>query len=246
MKIKYLYILTFLLAFSCSQRPDAKKIINQAIKTAGGDLFLKSTIDFDFRDRHYKSIRNGDLYQYERIFLDSLGVVRDVLNNNSFERSINGQFTNVADTAVVKYVSSINSVLYFALLPYRLNDASVNKTYIGESTIKGKAYHKIKVTFQQEGGGEDFRDIFVYWIRKDTYTVDYLAYSYLVDGGGMRFREAYNARNVNGIRFVDYVNYKYHGEEYALEDCDKAFEQNALKKLSIIALENVQVVGLVE
>jgi hypothetical protein len=142
----------------------------------------------------------------------------------------------------VKYTASVNSVLYFALLPYGLNDAAVNKSYLGESTIKAAAYHKIKVTFKQEGGGEDFQDIFIYWVNQQTSTVDYLAYSYAEDDGvGSRFREAYNVRNVNGVRFADYVNYKYEGSEFELADYDMAFEQEELKKLSVIELENVKV-----
>lgn len=242
MKLNYCLIFILLSAFSCLEKPNADKIIDNAITVAGGDLFLKSTIDFDFRDRHYKTIRDGGAYQYERIFLDSLDAVRDVLNNDGFERYTNGQLTEVADTMAIKYTASVNSVLYFALLPYGLNDVAVNKSYLGETTIKGETYHKIKVTFEQEGGGEDYQDVFIYWVNQKESTVDYFAYSYEeTDGVGSRFREAYNVRIVNGIRFVDHVNYKYEGDQYALQDYDKAFEQNVLKKLSVIELEKVEV-----
>jgi hypothetical protein len=242
MKFKYAYLLVILAAFSCVEKPDANKIIDRAIIAAGGDLFLKSTVDFDFRGRHYKSIRDGGAYRYERIFLDSLDTVRDVLNNDGYQRYLNNEVIDVADTMTVKYTASVNSVLYFALLPYGLNDDAVNKDYLGESTIKGAAYYKIKVTFKQEGGGEDFQDVFIYWVNQQTSTVDYLAYSYAEnDGVGSRFRESYNIRNVNGIRFADYVNYKYEGNDLELVDYDKVFEQGALKKLSVIELENVEV-----
>jgi len=243
MKFKILYILVLLSIFSCLEEPDANKIIDHAIDKAGGELFLKSTVDFDFRGRHYKSVRDGGSYQYERIFLDSLDTIRDVLDNDGFERFTNNKITDVADTMAVKYTASVNSVIYFALLPYGLNDAAVIKTYLEESIIKGDSYHKIKVTFQQEGGGEDYQDVFIYWVNQQTFNVDYIAYSYEeADGVGSRFREAYNVRNVNGIRFVDYINYKYEGDEFALADYDKAFGQGALKKLSVIELENVEVV----
>ena len=71
--------------------------------------------------------------------------------------------------------------------------------------------------------------------------LDYLAYSYRVNGGGMRFREATNERVVNGVRFVDYNNYKAKNASTKLENLDKAFENSELKKLSEINLENVQV-----
>jgi hypothetical protein len=61
-----------------------------------------------------------------------------------------------------------NSVIYFATLPYKLQDASVTKTFVEEATIKGKRYWSYKVTFGQDGGGKDFDDEYMYWINKDT------------------------------------------------------------------------------
>ncbi len=87
------------------------------------------------------------------------------------------------------YSNSVNSVAYFALLPFRLNDAAVNKRYIGTSEIKGEPYFEIEVTFQQKGGGKDHDDVFIYWIHQQHFTMDYLAYSFIVDGGGTRFRK---------------------------------------------------------
>ena len=97
------------------------------------------------------------------------------------------------------------------------------------------------MTFSKEGGGTDFEDTFVYWIAKTTYHVDYLAYSYAVEGGGIRFREAYNPRTVEGIRFVDYNNYKPASLAIPLTDLDSIFQQNELELLSKIETENVEV-----
>lgn len=231
--------------FSCqpSEQINAQQILDNAITVAGGELFLKTTIDFDFRDRHYRSIRYGGTYQYERIFLDiDSNLVKDVLNNDGFERYVNDSFSTLTpDTMKVKYARSVNSVLYFALLPYGLNDEAVNKNYLGKSELKGEFYHKIQVTFNQDGGGEDHEDVFVYWIHQSDYTVDYFSYSYLVDGGGKRFRSAYNPRTVNGIRFVDYVNYSNENEEYSIVDFDKAYLEGDLKELSRIEIDNIKV-----
>ena len=37
--------------------------------------------------------------------------------------------------------------------------------------------------------------------------MDYFAYDFETDDSGTRFREAYNARTVGGIRFQDYLNF---------------------------------------
>jgi hypothetical protein len=78
-------------------------------------------------------------------------------------------------------------VIYFATLPYKLQDASVNR-FIEETTIKDKQYDVVGVTFGQDGGGKDFDDEFHYWINKQTHKVDYLAYSYRTNDGALQNR----------------------------------------------------------
>jgi hypothetical protein len=56
------------------------------------------------------------------------------------------------------YANSLNSVIYFALLPHGINDDAVNKEYLAETTIKDQPYHKIKITFDPEGGGSDYEE----------------------------------------------------------------------------------------
>jgi hypothetical protein len=188
------------------------------------------------------SKRDGGAYQYERIISDSTGVTHDVLTNNGFTRYKNDLLVSLADSTATKYANSVNSVLYFAQLPYGLNAPAVKKEMFGVATIKGKNYYEIGVRFTEEGGGTDFEDEFVYWINTETYTVDYLAYSYATNGGGIRFREAYNTRTVEGIRFVDYNNFKPRSLDIPLTELDALFEKGELNLLSKIETEAVAVV----
>ncbi|MEM9686700.1 MAG: DUF6503 family protein, partial [Bacteroidota bacterium] len=71
--------------------------------------------------------------------------------------------------------------------------------------------------------------------------MDYLAYEFHVNGGGLRFREAYNIRTVNGIRFVDYNNFKPKTKNTNIYDLDNSFENGELELLSEIILEDVEV-----
>jgi hypothetical protein len=50
--------------------------------------------------------------------------------------------TKLSPADASKYGESLNSVIYFATLPYKLQDAS--KTFVEEATIKGKRYDLIK------------------------------------------------------------------------------------------------------
>ena len=242
-KLFILFISTFLI-ISCKQEPQltANDIVNKAIEVSGGERFKNSTINFDFRDKHYKAIRENWKFQYEREFKDSISQIKDVLNNNGFMRFVNNFPMAVRDSMAVKYSASVNSVHYFSVLPFGLNDKSVNKKYLNTVEIKGKTYYKIQVTFNENGGGEDFEDVFIYWIDNKSFKADYLAYSYNESNGlGLRFREAYNERFVNGIRFVDYNNYKPESYAVALENLDSLFGAGKLQLLSKIELENVAV-----
>ncbi len=235
-----------MLSFSCKNQEtvlDAKSVVNKAIEVAGGDKFKVSTISFDFRDKHYVGVRNNGIFQYERHFKDSLTLIKDVLSNDGFQRYKDEIAFAVADSMAPRYSRSVNSVHYFSVLPFGLNDVAVNKTYLNEVMIKGKDYYKIKVDFNQEGGGDDFEDVFVYWISKSDFKVEYIAYSYMdneVDLG-LRFREAFNERYINGIRFVDYNNYMPEKGVKDLLGLDLLFEANKLKLLSKIENENVKV-----
>lgn len=220
----------------------ASWVIRQAIQQQGGDLIAHSRIAFDFRDRHYVSDRKDGKFTYERIWQDTTGdQIRDVLTNERFYREINGEGSVISAKDSAAYANSTNSVIYFALLPYFLEDEAVQAKYLGKSSVKGKDYYKIKVTFRQDGGGKDHEDEFIYWFDLQNFSLDYLAYNYLTDGGGARFREAYNVRTVEGIRFADYVNYKPQTETRAVEQFDQLFNQEQLVELSRIETENIEV-----
>lgn len=222
-----------------SQR--AQAIIDSAIMVHGGEKYEQLNVQFGFRDKRYSARRNEGKFTYTRSFTDSAGnEVRDILNNEGFIREINGKRADLAEEREKAFTASVNSVIYFALLPYGLNDPAVNKEYLGETHINQEPYHKIKVSFDEEGGGEDFEDEYIYWIHKIKYTMDYLAYSFHVNGGGMRFRKALSPKELNGIRFLDYVNYKPASDSISLQSLDSLFELNMLEEVSQIRLENIQ------
>jgi hypothetical protein len=109
--------------------------------------------------------------------------------------------------AISGLTGSVNSVAYFTLLPWKLKDPAVQKRFLGSTIINGNSYEKIQVTFEQDGGGEDYQDIFLYYIDPKNNMVDYIAYKYHVNGGGARFRKAIGRQQVNGLTFQNYENY---------------------------------------
>lgn len=243
--MKYLVILLVALTLcSCGEENNdvtAQKIVDKAIENAGGERYRKASIEFRFRDYTYKSMRNRGEFRLERTFEDSTGTIHDVVSNTGFQRFTNDSLTRIPDSMAVRYGSSVNSVHYFAHLPYGLNDRAVNKELAGESVIDGEPYYQLKITFQQEGGGADHHDEFMYWVHKQHYTVDYLAYKFLVNDGGIRFRVAFNPRVLEGIRFVDYKNYTIEDFNTQLHELDELYQSGQLEMLSTIETEVVGV-----
>lgn len=219
----------------------AQEVVDNAIQQSGAYKIENSQLKFLFRGKDYTATRSHGHYTLERKFIDSLDVIEDKLTNSKFERFVNGTKTIVADSMVSKYSNSVNSVHYFSVLPFGLNDAAVKKSYLGVVSINDETYHKVKVTFNKDGGGDDFDDVFIYWFKTSDYNLDYMAYQYHVNGGGIRFREAFNRREVEGIEFLDYNNYKADIEMHKLEELDELFEKKALKLLSKIELKHIKV-----
>jgi hypothetical protein len=241
---RYVWLWLFLAALGCKEEktsiPDAQGIVDGAIEAAGGDRYRTSRIRFVFRDREYITYREEGQRVLERITVSDTGRIADIRRGNAFTRIIDGIPRELADTTRQKLSDAVNSVHYFAYLPYGLNDPAVNKTYLGIGKIGDSEYHKIQVTFDREGGGTDYDDVFVYWFHTQTLLPEYLAYEYHTNGGGKRFREAYNERRVEGIRFVDYRNFKYYGP-LPVSELDSLFEKGELEELSKIVLTDVQV-----
>ncbi|NJB69575.1 hypothetical protein GGR42_000037 [Saonia flava] len=244
---RFCYILLGLLFFSgCKEEvkpltKTAQEIVDASIEVSGGDLYRKGNIYFNFRNREYHSELMGNRTILKRIFMQDSSLVVDVKEPKEFCRYVNDQKVIVPDTLAKAYSNSVNSVHYFAKLPYGLNDGAVNKELLGIISLKDKEYYKVKITFDQEGGGDDFDDVYIYWFNKNTFKPDYLAYKFHSDGGGIRFREAYNERYVKGIRFVDYNNYKPKEKNTSIYEIDEAFEKGSLELLSKIELENIKV-----
>lgn len=219
-----------------------EKIIAESFVYHGSEKIKSASITFDFREFHFEYLHTDSGAIRSRSFKDSLGnSIKDVWSRNSLDRFKNGEKIELTQERTEAYKSSINSVFYFAFLPKSLRDPAVNLTYLDTVLIQEKEYHKVKVTFDQEGGGEDHEDIFIYWFDLNDFSMDYFAYSYETNGGGMRFRSFKNRREIQGVIFQDYINYKPNSDDIALEKTDQAFENGNLKEVSQIELENVKV-----
>lgn len=257
MAVRNFYLLLFSVAlFSCASpsgkmdetatdtRSRSERIIDSAIVFHGDDKYTTSRIEFGFRKKFYDVKPSAEGFIYSMRYTDSLGVHREKLEPSGFTAILNNQVLGLSAKDSLAKANSLNSVVYFALLPSFLNDPSVQSEYLGQEEIGNSEYFKIRVSFSEEGGGKDFDDVYLYWFDTADYSMDYLAYSFRENEGGTRFRVAHNARRINGILFQDYTNYAG-PEPDSLDAISGLFNSGSLKVLSEIALDRLAVLPAV-
>ncbi|RYM31503.1 hypothetical protein ERX46_16490 [Brumimicrobium glaciale] len=218
-------------------------IIDSVYQKNGSGLIDKSNISFDFREFQYAYMQGVDgVKQSRKLTNDGGEAVVDSWQGDSLIRTINGKVVKLSKKDENAFRNSINSVFYFAFLPKALKDPAVITELLDEVEINDKMYYKLKVTFNEDGGGEDFHDIFLYWIGIEDYAMDYMAYQYFTNDGGIRFRAVDQVKEVNGILFKDYLNYA--PKENLMNDylsVDEVFSNDGMKLVSEIRLENIEV-----
>jgi len=252
-KILFISIPIVILAHSCSgsqetedsneadERSKSEMIIDSAIAFHGGVKYYDADISFGFRDRMYSVSRSANSFAYTSTYSDSLGIHQRELSNDGLIVLRNGERIALTAKDSIAYAASVNSVVYFAMLPSLLIDNSVRSKYEGEESLKGKDYYRVKVTFTEEGGGEDHDDVYLYWFDKTDYSLDFLAYSFQVENGGSRFRAVTNSRRINGIIFQDYENYKGPAPD-SLQYISEMYQNGTLTLLSNIELNRISVI----
>lgn len=226
--------------------PSAAAIVDSARAAHGSSLLDRAVMSFAFRGDAYRLRQNEGRFHYRRSYTDSLGrSVTEGLTSDTVYRAVDGDTVSLSASERDDVETTVNSVAYFALLPEPLGDPAVQPTYSGRDTIGGVPYHRVKVTFRQEGGGKDWEDIFLYWFRTDTYAMDYLAYAYGQGPGeeaGTRFRKAYNVRRISGVRVADYYNYT--ADTLSAEHMSRypdLLARDAVRLVSRIELDSAQV-----
>lgn len=245
MKQSLALLLTTICILSCQKSAKERKeisksqqLIEQTVAAHGWDGQENAAFEFVFRTLTYRFEHHRG-YRYEREGELKGDSIHDILENGQLIRLMHEDTVNLSEEDQLKYTESINSVIYFATLPLKLTDAAVKSEYLGKEMIKNNSYERLKITFQEENGGVDFEDEFYYWINSQNKEIDYLAYNYQVNGGGVRFRKAYNKRRVAEVLFQDYVNYKA-PKNTPLSDLAQMWSNEQLDSLSLIELKQIK------
>lgn len=240
-------VLTFTLVSCTPGDLTVQEIVDRSIDAHGGDILNHGRVEFMFRDQAFTLERNQGQFSYARVYADSTGLnIRESITNEGYSRFENGTEVPVDSITFVRIGNQVNSVAYFTLLPIPLNDPAVVKTDLGGATILDEPYHRIGISFVQDGGGKDHHDEFVVWIHTERYTMDYFAYFFFTDDTGSRFRSLDGVHEVGGVRLNDYLNWTHDdvGPE-SLVRFDSLFQADALRLVSEVHIDSVRVTPLV-
>ena len=218
----------------------AQGIVDRAIELHGGDLYESTVTEFDFRDFSFEVVRDGGRFEYTRAYSDTSGQIVEIMTNDGFSRTADGEPYEMTEREWSIWTEQVNANVYFTFLPYKLNDPPVIKKLLEPVTIEGEPYNTVEVTFEQEGGGRDWEDRFLFWFHQVDGTMDYFSYFYTLRGTS-RFRKLINEREIGGIVFADHLNYNADTLAYDLELAPEWFEAGKLQLASEVILENITV-----
>lgn len=245
--------LVLLIVVGCSDTPDApattnaeraNALIAQTQNAHASDSLDGARLSFSFRGTEYSAQFGGGGQLYARYGQDALGPFADTLDTRGFRRTRGAHTDSLPPAAALTAEESLNSVLYFALLPRPLTDDAVQPRHLGETRIGDESYQVLDVTFGREGGGRDWQDRFVYWIHDERHTIDFFAYAFHVNGGGIRFRQAFGAREIEGVRMQNYLNFAPTDETLSPNDLERLpqlWRAGRLRHLSDVTLDDVRV-----
>ena len=220
----------------------AEAVIRRAIAAHGMTDLDGKRIAFTFRERDYGIEMQEGRFLYTRSFVDSTGRnVRDELSNDGLRRFRQDSLVRLSPKDSAAYAGSVNSVRYFFLLPYGLEDPAVRVELLDTAGLRGSMYDRVRVTFAAAGGGTDYEDVYHYFFDREDGELDYLAYTFETDGGGIRFRAAINKRRVGGVLVQDYVNYGLDGADRDIEHVAERFRAGELPELSRIENSTVRI-----
>lgn len=231
-------------AWAAPDGSDRLAIVDRAIEHHGGDLYERSrtTLQLCSRSGCYdveSAIWRGWYsHTVERDRDD--GRLSVQATNDWVRRWRDGEPVPVPPEEEQRLRDFVMERVYFAFLPYRLNDPSARRWDQGVEEWEGRRLHRVKVTFEP-GSSTDAQDEFVYWFDLESGRLEQFAYTYDRGEGGLRFRRAVDHRRVGGILFFDQENLGVDGDGLSVDALDPDYVRDRLEPISRVVLREVGV-----
>lgn len=220
------------------------QVLERAIEHHGGDVYEHSVSELNICSRsgcYRVAVRmDGGLYRYRVSGPVSAGHREVEATNDAVAHWHDGVEQELAPGDASRLRDWVMERVYFAFLPYRLNDPSVLHQDLGRETWGGRELHKIKITFWA-GSSTDAQDQYLYWFEPASGRLEQFAYSYQGEPGGIRFRRLFNHRRVGGILFFDQENLGLEGDHLSVDAITPEYVEITLRAISTVTLEDIRV-----
>ncbi|PAP78864.1 hypothetical protein BSZ37_18835 [Rubrivirga marina] len=228
--------------------PEALALLDRARAHHGSALLDDATVRFAFRGTPFVAERDGGRFRYSRTLTDERGrVIEEVVDNDGAHRFVDGVEAPLTADGAAALTTGVNSVVYFALLPAPLADPAVRARLLTPDRVGGEDYDRVEVTFAQNGGGADYQDRYVYWLRQSDGQIGHYAYTYEVTPGdtaraatGTRFRVPIRTWREGGVVFQDWRNLSADSLG-ALRAFGDAYDAGRTFEVSTVVLDSVRV-----
>jgi hypothetical protein len=228
---------------------DRLPIVDRAIDHHGGSLYTSSQVAlrlcskngcFDLEVR-----TDGGLFSHTVTRADGLRVRA---TNDRVELWESGVAKPVPPEDEARRRRFVSARVYFAFLPFRLNDPGVQKLDLGIVDWEGRPLHEVRIRFTSQtatgdAGAETGQtsDEYMYWLDPQTGEVVFFAYDFVGEPSGLRFRRAVNLRRIGGILFFDQENLGLDGDGLDVGQVDPAFVEAKLEPISTVELRDITV-----
>jgi hypothetical protein len=128
----YSYNVNDCFLFWIFKRSGYTKIIDQAITVSGTEMLRNAEASFTFREKDFNYRRFKGQFVHTRVVTDmNQNRVRGTLTNKGLTDCINNSLVGPTEKRRNMHSNSVNSVIYFAFLPFWLNDRAAVNTYAG-------------------------------------------------------------------------------------------------------------------
>ena len=235
-----------LLTASPTEAPSIPEIVARSIEFHGGDLYRKTRSSFDICSKSgcfsvTTRVQGG---QFDHEVAEAQGERQRWVRSTNGEVEVHefGKALEISPDQEQKWRDWVMARVYFALLPFRLQDPSVRYQDLGLVDWADRSLHRVKVTFET-GSSSDASDEFMYWFDPQTSRLELFAYTYENSDGsqGMRFRRLSNYRRIGGLLFFDQENLGREDHLLGLEQISAASLDDQLKPISMVRLRKIRV-----
>ena len=248
-----LALVLFALLAAC-ERPapqgdtEALALLDRARTHHGSALLDDATVRFTFRGTPFVIERHDGRFRYTQTITDEQGrTIEEVVDNDGPHRFVDGAASPLTPDGAARLTTAVNSVAYFALLPAPLADPAVRARLLTPDRVDGEDYDRVEVTFAQAGGGADYQDRYVYWLRQSDGQIGHYAYTYEVAPGdtartatGTRFRVPIRTWREGGVLFQDWRNLTADSLDH-LRDFGDVYDEGRVIEVSTVVLDSVRV-----